>query len=379
VIRTGKFRSLLVIIQFSVSISLIVATFVILRQLDHMRNMDLGFDADRVLVVQIVNSEIRETYQSVRKSLLEHDGVAGVAFTSHQPGRHARLNVFAPEDYRIQDMQKMDVVSIDENFVPTMGIKMAAGHNFVSDRTAENRRAVLINLTAARQFGWSDAVGKTIKELDEVDSPKTIIGVTEDFHQRNLYNRIAPLYMEYAPEKFNFALIKLKAGTIGPTMDSIEAKWKEINRNGAVDSWLLDDGQFEHYKALNQAGRLFTGFSLTALMIACLGLYGLTAFTVEARTREIGIRKSTGASAADIFLLLIKTFVKWILTANLIAWPLVYWIDESWLEDFPYRVEQTAGIFIMAGLTALMIALATVGWKARKAAMANPLDALRYE
>jgi putative ABC transport system permease protein len=126
-------------------------------------------------------------------------------------------------------------------------------------------------------------------------------------------------------------------------------------------------------------GRLFTGFSLTALMVACLGLYGLTAFAVEARTREIGIRKSIGASGADIFMMLIRTFLKWVLIANCIAWPMVYWFNEGWLNDFPYRVKTNLGIMILAGLAALVIALATVGWKVRKAAGANPVDALRYE
>lgn len=164
-ISAGRFRSLLVVFQFSVSISLIVATIVIFRQFDYMRKKELGFDADRVLVAQIVDNEIRNTYRSVRKRLMEHNGAAGVAFTSHQPGRHARLNVFSPEGHRIQEMQRMDVVSVDEGFVPTMGIGLAAGHNFASDPSADNRRAVLINLTAARQFGWSNSGSWTMDFL----------------------------------------------------------------------------------------------------------------------------------------------------------------------------------------------------------------------
>jgi len=379
VIRAGKFRNLLVILQFSVSICMIVATIVIFRQLDLMQHKALGFEPDRVLVAPILNSEVHETYQSVRRRLMEYEGVADVAFTSHQPGRHARINVLVPEGYRNRDMQRMDVVSIDENYVPALGIKLAAGHNFSSGRPADNRRAVLINRTAARKFGWTNAVGKTIGEFDKDPAPKTVIGVTEDFHQRNLYNRIAPLYLEYDPGRFNFALVKLKPGAGESAKAVVEAKWKEINRSSVVASWFLDDGYLEHYRALNQMGRLFTGFSLTALLIACLGLYGLTTFMVEARTREIGIRKSIGASGTDIFRLLSKTFVKWVLAANVIAWPVIYWFNESWLEDFPYRVNTNLGIIILAGLAALGGALVTVGWKVHKAAGANPVDALRYE
>lgn len=378
-VKGGRFRSLLVVIQFSVSIGLIIVTIVIYRQFDHMQNKELGFDRDRVLVVKIENSEIRKTYQSVRKALMDHNGVTGVAFTSYQPGRHARANVFAPEGYRIQEMQRMDAISVDEDFIPTMGIKLVAGRNFASDRPDHNRNAALINRSAARKFDWANAVGKTIDELTEGATRKTIVGVTEDFHQRNLFNRIAPLYIEYAPNKFHFALIKLKAGSIEPAMDFIEAKWKELNQSSAFVSWFLDEGQGEHYRSLRHMGNLFASFALVALLIACLGLYGLTAFTVEARTREIGIRKSIGASQADIFKLLIREFVKWVLIANLIAWPLAFWFNENWLRDLPYHVKMNWGIFIIAGLTALIIALATVSLKARNAARANPVDALRYE
>ena len=378
-VRGGRFRSLLVVIQFSISIGLIIVSIVIYRQFDHMLHKELGFDKEQVLVVKMVNPEIRKTYQSVRKKLMVHEGVSGVTFTSYQPGRHARINVFAPEGYTPKEMQRMDAISIDEAFIPIMGIKLAGGRNFASDREDENRSAALVNISAARDFGWSDAIGKTITELTENATTKTIIGVTEDFHQRNLFIRILPLYIEYAPEKFNFVLIKLKTGSRQAAIDFIEAKWKEINRSKAFVAWFLDDGQEEHYRSLRQMGNLFVVFTLVALLIACLGLYGLTAFTVEARTREIGIRKSIGAGRADIFRLLIREFVKWVLIANIIAWPLVYWFNEHWLREFPYRVKMNLGIFISAGLAALIIALATVSWKARNAARANPIDAIRYE
>ena len=378
-VRGGRFRSLLVVIQFSISIGLIIVSIVIYRQFDHMLNKELGFSRERVLVVKMVNPEIRNTYQAVRKKLMAHEGISGVAFTSYQPGRHARINVFAPEGYQAQEMQRMDAISIDEAFIPTMGIKLKAGRNFASGRANENLNSALINISAVRDFGWSDAVGKTITELTEHATTKTIVGVTEDFHQRNLFNRILPLYIECAPEKFNFVLIKLKAGSSQAAMEFIEAKWKEINQSNAFVAWFLGDGQREHYRSLRQMGNLFAVFTMVALLIASLGLYGLTAFTVEARTREIGIRKSIGASQADIFRLLIREFVKWVLIANIIAWPLVYRFNKYWLKEFPYRVKMDLGVFVMAGLAALIVALATVSWKARKAAGANPVDALRYE
>jgi putative ABC transport system permease protein len=375
----SRFRDGLVVFQFGVSIALMVVTVVVLRQFEHMSTKGLGFDRERTLVVQIVDDELRSAHSSLRGALMGHSGVMGVAFTSHEPGRHARVNVFAPEGFSLRDMQRMDAVSVDEGYVPTLGIRIAAGRNFSADRASENRRAVLINVAAARKFGWDEALGKSVLELSHGASGKTVIGVTEDFHQRNLYNRIEPLYLEYDPSRFNYALIKLRPGSVSDTMDDIETLWKTIAPSKIFESWFLEEGYDAHYGPIKRIGEILLGFTLLALLIACLGLYGLSAFTAEACTREIGIRKSFGASRADIFLLMVRAFLKWVLAANLLGWPLACWFSRDLLAGFPYRVDIGAGIFIAAGLIALLISLATVARQALKAADKNPVDALRYE
>jgi putative ABC transport system permease protein len=276
-------------------------------------------------------------------------------------------------------MQKMDAVSVDADFVPTLGVELAAGRNFDADGANANSRALLINETAERQFGWKDAVGKTITELTDGMPIKTVIGVMKDFHQRNLYNPIEPLFMENDPAKFNYALVKIRPGNIAEAMGFLEKKWKEIDSSGAFHYWFLEDVHTSNYRPILQIGALFVGFTLVAILIACMGLFGLALFSAAQRTREIGIRKALGATLVDIARMLAQSSIKWVLAANMFAWPLTYWFSRGWLEDYPYRIEVGIGIYTFAGVLVLVIALLTVSWQAIKTARANPVDALRYE
>ena len=377
----SRFRSLLVVFQFTVTISLIANTVIVYRQFDHMQNKTMGFDLRRVAVVKIIDPSIRSSLASVKAQLKAHKGIAGVAFTSHQPGRHARRNVFAPQGFPYENMQKMDAVSVDADFVPTLGVELVAGRNFSSEHITDSSRAILINQAAVRQFGWTTptAVGKTITELSGNMVEKTIVGVVKGFHQRNLYNQIEPLFMENDPAKFNYALVKIRPGNIADTMRFLEKKWREIDSSGTFHYWFLEDNHASDYKPIRQIGALFVGFTLVAILIACMGLFGLALFSAERRTREIGIRKALGATVLDIAMMLSQSSVKWVLAANILAWPLTYWFSADWLADYPYRIEVGIGIYGFAGLLALVIALATVSWQAFKAARANPVDALRYE
>jgi len=238
---------------------------------------------------------------------------------------------------------------------------------------------LLINETAARQFGWKDAVGKTITELSGDLQAKTVIGVMKDFHQRNLYNPIEPLFMENNPTKFNYALVKIRPGNIAETMGFLEKKWRQIDSSGAFHYWFLKDNHASNYRPIRQIGALFVGFTLVAILIACMGRFGLALFSAAQRTREIGIRKALGATVWDIARMLSQSSTKWVLAANIFAWPLTYWFSADWLEDYPYRIEVGIGIYGLAGLLALVIALLTVCWQAVKTARKNPVDALRYE
>ena len=222
-------------------------------------------------------------------------------------------------------------------------------------------------------------MGKTISELTDNTIEKTIIGVVKDFHQRNLFNTIEPLYIENEPGAFHLVLIKIHPGRISETMRFLESKWKKIDSSGTFDYSFLDEFIAANYRDIRKIGMLFVGFTGIAILIACMGLFGLAMFAAQQRTREIGIRKALGATVSDIALMLSKSFVKWVLAANIFAWPLAYWFTIGWLYDYPYRIEIGPGLYIFAGLLALAIALLTVAYQSIKAARGNPVDALRYE
>ena len=377
----SRFRRLLVVFQFSVSIALMVATITCFRQINYLQNKTLGFNKEQVVVVNIMDTSIRERTDSVKTELKQHNGVIEVGFASHHPGRSARRNVFAPQGYAYENMQMMDAVSVDDDFVPAMNVQLAAGRNFAFKDFSASRQTILINETAARQFGWTPAtaIGKTITELSGNLVEKTIIGVVKDFHQRHIFRSIDPLYIEYEPKRFNYALVKIRPDNIVDTMGSLEQRWKKLDSSGTFDYWFLDTRLASHINNTKKLGWLIFGFTCTAILIACMGLFGLAWFSAEQRTREIGIRKALGATASDIALMLSKSFVKWVLVANIFSWPLAYWFVKDWLYDYPYRIDISLVYYILAGLLALAIALLTVCYQTIKAARGNPVDALRYE
>jgi len=377
----SRFRSLLVIFQFTVSIALVIATVVCFRQFEYLQNKAFGFDKEQVVAVNLVDTSIRQRTESIKAQLKQHHGIVGVTFSSHYPGSSARRNVFAPQGFAYENMQQMDAVSVDSDFVPTMAVELAAGRNFRAGHSADNQRAVLINEAAVRQFGWTpqSAIGKTITELNDNMDQKTVVGVVKDFHQRNLYNRIEPLYIENEPQAFHCALIKIRPANISETMAFLAGKWKAIDATGTFDYWFLDEGLAAKYRIVKKLGLLFVGFTGIAILIACMGLFGLAMFAAQQRTREIGIRKALGATVSDIALMLSTSFVKWVLVANIFAWPLAYWFTKDWLEDYPYRIDVGLGLYAWAGLLALAIALLAVSYQTVKAARGNPVDVLRYE
>jgi putative ABC transport system permease protein len=380
---SGKsgFRRVLVVFQFSVSIALIVATIACFSQFNYLQNKAFGFNKEQVVVVNIMDTSIRERTESVKTQLKQHSEIIEVAFASHHPGRHARTTVFAPQGYAYENMQMMDAISVDNDFVSTMDVELAAGHNFSFGDFSANRQTILINEAAALQFGWTPetAIGKTITELTDSLNEKTVIGVVRDYHQRNIFNPIEPLHIEYEPKRFNYALVKISPDNIDETMGFIEQKWKELDSSGIFDYWFLDESIATYNDGTRKMGWLIFSFTCTAILIACMGLFGLALFSAEQRTREIGIRKALGATASDIALQLSKSFVKWVLVANIFAWPLAYWFIKDWIEDYPYRINVGIGFYAVASVLALLVALLTVAYQTIKAARGNPVDTLRYE
>jgi putative ABC transport system permease protein len=373
-----RLRGGLVVFQFAISIALIAGTSITYTQVRYLKNKNLGFTKANIVVLKVLDKSIFGSIASIKEELKGHSGVVSVGTSSHLPGLYARQQVFLPEGFSVEQMQMMEFISIDADFVPTLGMQIIAGRNFTAD-IFDEKGGILINETAARQFGWDNPVGKQITELSGPHPTKTVVGVIRDFHIRSLHGIIEPIYIENVPESFSYFFVKIRPEKISQTISFLETKWKEVVPAYPFDYWFLDEAFEGQYKAETKLNDHFIVFSLIAIVIACLGLFGLASFTAEQRTKEIGIRKSFGASITGLILLLCREFTKWVLVANIIAWPVAYFAMNHWLHNFAYRINIGLGIFILAALLALVIALLTVGYQAIKAARANPIEALRYE
>jgi len=377
-----RFRNLLVVLQFTISIALIAGTGIIFKQIQYMQQKNLGFDQEQVLILRAIDDSILKSVAALKDELKNHTGITHVALSSHVPGQAPSFIVFIPEGFNDDQSQLMDRISIDSDFIPTMGIQIKAGRNFLPEFAGDHRQAVLINETAARQFGWEYPIGKTIDlPIPDTDQKvtKSVVGVVQDFHMESLHKVIRPIYIEKERNRYRYISLKLKTQTIPNTLAFLRERLKQIDPAQAFDYFFLDQTFARQYEADKKLGQIFSCFTLLAIFIACLGLFGLASFIAEKCTKEIGIRKALGASVPNIVLLLSKEWTKWVLAANIIAWPAAYLAMDRWLQNFAYRVDMGLGVFILSAIVVLMMALLTVGYQATKAARTNPVEALRYE
>jgi putative ABC transport system permease protein len=279
----------------------------------------------------------------------------------------------------------MQFIDIDDSFFPTYNIEIIQGRNFSAAMETDVRDAVIINETAAQRLGLENPLGKGIKtpgsgpDGKEVDVVKRVIGVVKDFHAQSLHQKIEPLILSFAPTATRIISLRLSTKNTSGVMANIKSKWNQLLPNQSFHYTFLDETFDRLYKADERINTIFTSFAVIAILISCLGSFGLAAYMTERRTKEVGIRKVMGASVPGILFLLSKEFTKWVLIANVIAWPLAYYFMNKWLQTFAYRVEISVWIFLLSGCIALFIALFTVGYQAIKAARSNPIKSLRYE
>ena len=374
-------RNVLVVFQFGIAITLIVGTLVAYRQLAFLQQTRLGFDKVQTLVIHDTHQLGKN--ESVLKAQLERmAGVKKASVSGYVPLGDSRLSndVFYPEHNRGQQFM-FRLYGVDYDYLATMGMQLAQGRNF-SPRFATDSGGILLNETAARALGWGDqAVGKKLYRLIMVLNRQpmyTVIGVVKDFHYESLHHKIAPLVMSLSGN-WGSILLKLEAGDLSQVLASAEGLWKRMGP-GAPFGYSFLDSRFESvYRAEQKTGELMGRFAWLTVFIACLGLFGLAAYTAERRRREIGIRKVLGATAGSILLLLSRDFLRLVLLANLVAWPLAWYASRRWLENFAYRNEMAPWFFAAAGGAALLIALVTVGFQALKATRTNPAVTLKND
>ncbi len=383
--ETGKkglgMRQVLVVIQFSMSIFLLASTAVIHDQLDYIQTKRLGFDKEHVMVVPIVGSPQLPNTPVLKQRLSGMPGVAGIATTTGVPGMRALpTHGVRPEGMAPEDHLMMATLHVDEHFLDVMNIDVVAGRNFSPDWGTDTTGGVLLNETAVRSLGWgapADAIGKRFERLSfEGVVPGRVIGVVRDFHLRTIHEEIEPAAIMTSTYHI-FVLIRIEPEGISETIGRIEEIWRDVDPRFPLDFTFLDEDFDALYRTDRLLGEIFAVFAFLAVFVACLGLLGLASFAIQQRTREIGIRKVVGSSVSGIVVLLSKDFMKYVLWANVIAWPLAYFVMSNWLQNYAYTSEIRYGWFLASGMLALAIAWLTIGAHAVAASRRNPVNALR--
>jgi putative ABC transport system permease protein len=380
--RGKNMRSALVVFQFAASIVLIIATLIIYKQLNYVQNKDLGYNKDQVLIIDDTYA-LKNNVDAFKNEMLQVQGVKDATVTGFLPIPSARNGNTYFKDVTLDlkgglNIQRWD---IDYNYIDFMGMKISKGRNF-SKEFGMDTSAIIINEEAAKLLGYNNPIGEKLYTFAgndlKIRISYTIIGVVKDFHFESLKQPIGPL--SFLLRKNNGACsFRVDASNIAGILKQAENKWKSMAQDKPFNYRFMDESFDEMYKAERNIGLTAVTSALFAVLVACLGLFGLSIFMSQQKTKEIGIRKTLGASVSSIILLLSKEFLKWIVLANIIAWPVAYYLMNKWLQDFAYRIDISWWIFALSGGIALLIALATVSFQAIKAAIANPVEALRYE
>lgn len=377
--KSSWLRSGLVVFQFFISITLIVGTAVVYKQLSYIQSKKLGYEKDQVLILP-------ETYLLgqkegvLRQQLLQDPRVLNITSSGYLPVGPSNGNnffIYAQEEASQIKSLRYDV---EDNYIPTLGMQIAYGRNFSRD-FATDSAGIILNETAARVFGWEkNAVGKTLKHRENNGSENTyhVIGIVKDFHFKSLHERISPLVMTLTKNSGTL-IIKTKTADIAGLLATIKKNWDILNPEAPFSYSFLDDRYNKTYQAEHNTGLILGIFAGLTIFVACLGVFGLATFTAERRTKEIGIRKILGASVTAIVSLLSKDFLKLVGIAFIIAVPIAWFVMNKWLEDFAYRINIPWQAFALAALFAITITIITVSFQAIKAAIANPVKSLRTE
>ncbi len=375
-------RKGLVIFQFAISISLIVCTLVIYKQLNYTMNKNLGFDKEALITIPMQNPEIKQKAQALVNTFKNNVFVDNVssAFSAPARGMIMRMGVRAegiPED----DPLIMQALGVDYSYINTLGIQLIDGREFSEEFGSDATNAVILNQAAVKRLGWKNPIGKEF----QVPNPRThsfndykVIGIVRDFHMESLHNKISPLFMFIDKNRVNVLSLRMKEST-QEAIASITESWKSVVPDAPFNYNFIDDDFARFYRTEQKIGKIIITFSLFAVLIACLGIFGLVTYTAERRNKEIGIRKVLGASVTGLSYLLSKEFLILVAISNIIGWPVAWYTMNRWLEGFAYKTEVSIMIYLIAGLGVMIIAILTVIGQSVRAAVSNPIDVIKYE
>ncbi len=370
-------RNVLVVAQFSVTIALFIGAVVIQRQLHYIQNASSGIDRDHVVALPIKDESLLERYDAIKNALQQHPAILGVTASETDPTMiDMRATTSDWEGAPEGQQASAYFTPIHYGFVDMFGIEVVEGRDFSEAITTDATEGILINETLKRQLGWDTAIGK---RLNFYGRDTHVIGVVQDFTFQSFRQELAPLALLLAPEDVVRILIKVRPSNTPQTINFIEDALTSFSPDFPFEYYFLDDAYNSMYQTELRLGSLFNTFTLLALIIACLGLFGLATLAASQRTKEIGVRKVLGATLTDVLVLLSKDFVRLVGIALVLGMPIAYFVMRTWLDAFAYHISLSWGTFVAAGIAALTIALLTVSYQALKAALADPVKSLRYE
>jgi putative ABC transport system permease protein len=379
ILKTNKrfnYRNALIVFQFFVSTVLIIAALIVNNQLSYVQKKNLGFNKEQVIVLPLNDDQVRKQCESLKDEMLKQSGIVNASLSSTIPGNVKFVRSFLWEGKKNEDENTMGFISVDHDFMKTYQIKIVEGRDFSNSFVTDAAQGFIINEAAQKKLGWKSPIGKMI-----MYHPKqgTVIGVMKDFHFKSLHDKIEPMVLYIDTPAFAYLSIRVNTQNIFGTLQAVENKWKLLYPDKPFEYFFLDEFWGKLYQKEQNIRNLFNCFSGLAIFIACLGLFGLAAFSAQNKTKEIGIRKVHGATVMGIVSMLLIEFTKWVIIASVIACPLAYYFMHKWLQDFAYRIEIYWWVYVISISMVLLIALATVSVNALKAATANPVKSLKYE
>jgi putative ABC transport system permease protein len=374
--QSGTLRKILVVFQFSISIFMILGFITILQQLDYIKNKDLGFDRDFLVVIRGGG----RTNDALRDNISKIPNVTSVSLPASIPGEFAGDQSYYLPGKDPNSSVRASVFGVDYDFIKTFGMELLWGRDFSREFSTDATDAVILNETFARQLGLGpDVVGNQIIDVSNPKFQPTVIGVINDFHHQSMKLRINPMMLQMQPQGFAWVVARITPHNISATLEQIKTVWKEQFPDREFNHYFVDDNYRQRYPEEDKMQDVYLIFGFLAIFVACLGLYGLASFATEQRAKEIGIRKVLGATVPNISFTLSKDFLMLVLIANIIAWPLGFYVMDNWLDSFAYRIGIEWWMFVVSGLLAQVIAIMTVSQQALKSALSNPADTLKYE
>jgi putative ABC transport system permease protein len=375
-VKSSRLRKSLVVVQFALSILLMVGVLVVHKQLGFARRVGTGYDRENIVMLPM-NGGSRTSYEALRRELLGDPRVLGVTgMRVRLPYFSWRQDGFHWEGRDPSQPGELSTNMVNYGFIDTFRIELVEGRDFSPDHPSDAASSCLVNEELARLMGGRKAEGR---ELRQGDRSYTIIGVMKDFHFQTLSRRIEPLVLRLEPDVADFVGLRISPGSVSAAIADIQKTWERLIPDYPFAYSFFDDALNSAYSDTERTGKVLNAFTVLAVIISCLGLFGLASFTAEQRTKEVGIRKVLGSSVGDIVALLTKEYLTCIVWANLAAWPVAYWAMSGWLGKFAYRAAIGIGPFLLSGAATFLIALVTVSRQAFRAARADPIDALRYE